>query len=109
MAGLGGWRARRAWVSCRDGAPAIRIDLDWIGLRLVRDDPRRPLYRQLAQIVREASGPALRGRLPTERQWASGLRLARVTVRKALDELAREGVIERRQGAGTFLRPVRPA
>jgi DNA-binding GntR family transcriptional regulator len=41
--------------------------------------------------------------LPTERQFAEDLRMARVTVRKAMAVLERDGVIRRKQGAGTYL------
>jgi DNA-binding FadR family transcriptional regulator len=42
------------------------------------------------------------GRLPTERELAAELDLGRRAVRKALEELQREGLVWRRQGKGTF-------
>lgn len=42
--------------------------------------------------------------LPPEREMAEMTDLSRVTVRKALEELVREGVIEQRQGSGSFVR-----
>ena len=47
------------------------------------------------------------GRLPSERELAAELALSRGTVRSALAELEREGRIERRQGKGAFMAPVR--
>ncbi|MEX0280267.1 MAG: GntR family transcriptional regulator [Arenibacterium sp.] len=42
--------------------------------------------------------------LPPERELAEITDLSRVTVRKALQELVRDGVIEQRQGSGSFIR-----
>ncbi|MEM9247605.1 MAG: GntR family transcriptional regulator [Pseudomonadota bacterium] len=42
--------------------------------------------------------------LPPEREMAEITDLSRVTIRKALEELVREGVIEQRQGSGSFIR-----
>lgn len=41
--------------------------------------------------------------LPPERTLATELGVSRMTLRRAIDELAREGLITRRQGAGTFV------
>ncbi|GAA1537563.1 GntR family transcriptional regulator [Microbacterium ginsengiterrae] len=46
-------------------------------------------------------------RLPTERELAETLEVNRQTVRGALDELEREGVVYRLQGAGTFVSEAR--
>ena len=42
--------------------------------------------------------------IPSERQLALDLRVSRLTVRAALDQLEREGYLVRRRGAGTFVR-----
>ncbi|MXW85916.1 MAG: GntR family transcriptional regulator [Boseongicola sp. SB0673_bin_14] len=42
--------------------------------------------------------------LPPEREIADITGLSRVTVRKAIQELVHEGLIERRQGSGSFIR-----
>lgn len=42
--------------------------------------------------------------LPPEREIAEITDLSRVTVRKAIQELVREGFIEQRQGSGSFIR-----
>lgn len=73
-----------------------------------RLDPNRPtpLYQQLQQVVREAIGNrALRPdeALPPERDLAQTLAVSRITVRKAFDGLVAEGLLTRRQGAGTFV------
>lgn len=65
-----------------------------------------PLYQQLQQAVREAIGrKGLRPdeALPAERDLAESLSVSRITVRKAFDGLVAEGLLTRRQGAGTFV------
>ena len=41
--------------------------------------------------------------IPSERQLSTELGVSRLTVRAALDDLVREGFLERRHGAGTFV------
>ena len=43
------------------------------------------------------------GKLPTESQLAQETGLSLTTVRRAFDELVRQGLVCRRQGAGTFV------
>jgi GntR family transcriptional regulator len=65
-----------------------------------------PLYRQLQRVLREAIHGSLLGpddALPGERELAEEFKVSRVTVRKALDALVGEGLLSRRQGAGTFV------
>ena len=71
-------------------------------------DPRlpTPLYQQLHQAIKEAiSRRALRPAeaLPPERDLAEVFSVSRITVRKAFDGLVAEGLLTRRQGAGTFV------
>jgi GntR family transcriptional regulator len=66
---------------------------------------RIPLYYQLENFLRErimsgAFGPG--ARLPTENELIRQYGVSRITVRQALSALAKEGLIERRQGKGTF-------
>lgn len=42
-------------------------------------------------------------RLPSERELATTYQVNRLTVRRAIDALAAEGLVRRRQGAGTFV------
>ena len=65
-----------------------------------------PLYRQLQRVLREAIQGQVLGpedALPAERELAEDLGVSRITVRKALDGLVAEGLLTRRQGAGTFV------
>lgn len=71
-------------------------------------DPARPapLYQQLQQAVRDAiEQKTLKAdeALPAERDLAEALSVSRITVRKAFDGLVAEGLLSRRQGAGTFV------
>lgn len=68
----------------------------------------RPLYRQLAEALRrEIQLGLLRPgeRLPAELELVERRRVSRTTVRLALAELERAGLIERHAGRGTFVRP----
>jgi GntR family transcriptional regulator len=65
-----------------------------------------PLYQQLHRALRQAIASqqlAPDEALPTERDMAQDLGVSRITIRKALDALADEGLVTRRQGAGTFV------
>ena len=44
-------------------------------------------------------------RLPSERELSERWNVARMTVRRSLDEFLLEGIIERRHGSGTYLAP----
>ena len=77
---------------------------DRIGRLDVRE--HAPLYRQLQKQLREAIQKqvlAPNDSLPAERDLAEDLGVSRITVRKALDGLVSEGLLTRRQGAGTFV------
>lgn len=44
-------------------------------------------------------------KLPTEDQFAQMMGVSRITIRTALNELASEGIVFRKQGKGTFINP----
>lgn len=65
-----------------------------------------PLYQQLQRALRTAIEKrvvAPDDALPPERDLADELSVSRITVRKAIDGLVDEGLLVRRQGAGTFV------
>jgi GntR family transcriptional regulator len=67
---------------------------------------RAPLYQQLQRALRGAiteNRLAADEALPPERDLAEEFGVSRITVRKALDALVAEGLLTRRQGAGTFV------
>lgn len=67
-----------------------------------------PLYLQLAELVRaQIKDGAIRtgDALPSEREFSEAVGISRVTVRKALDVLLREGLLSRRHGSGTYIAP----
>ena len=69
-------------------------------------DGRGPLYRRLQDALRRAIETSILGpqdALPPERDLASDFAVSRITVRKALDGLVAEGLLLRKQGAGTFV------
>jgi len=74
-------------------------------------DPRRPtpLWEQIAARIRVAvaAGELRPGEaLPSVRELARRLRVNPATVAQAYKELGREGFVETRHGAGTFVKEV---
>ncbi|MCS6874668.1 MAG: GntR family transcriptional regulator [Pyrinomonadaceae bacterium] len=69
-------------------------------------DSRIPLYYQLENVLREKiiSGEFEPGqKIPTELELIDQYGVSRITVRQALQALAEEGLIERKQGRGTIV------
>ncbi len=67
-----------------------------------------PLYLQLARKLGDAIHDGrfqVHEALPSERALSDGLRLSRVTARKAIDQLVKEGLIVRRRGSGNYIAP----
>ena len=67
-----------------------------------------PLYLQLADILRQQinEGRITTGEaLPSERELSLSVGISRVTVRKSIETLLREGMLSRRHGSGTFIAP----
>jgi GntR family transcriptional regulator len=67
-----------------------------------------PLYLQLADQIRSRIGDGqikVGDALPSERELSLSGGISRVTVRKALDTLLREGLLSRRHGSGTYIAP----
>lgn len=65
-----------------------------------------PLHHQISTQIKDgiASGKYRRGdRLPSEGQLGESYAVSRVTVRRALQSLQDQGLIERRNGSGTFV------
>src|SRR6185436_21090348 len=65
-----------------------------------------PLYRQIKALLLESlrSGAWRPGEaIPSEMDLASRYKVSQGTVRKAIDELAAENLLLRRQGKGTFV------
>lgn len=70
-------------------------------------DGRGPRYQQLHRYIGAAiqSGEiAPEEPLPPERDMAERAGISRVTVRKAIAQLVADGLVEQRQGAGSFVR-----
>ncbi|MBV8293912.1 MAG: GntR family transcriptional regulator, partial [Mycobacterium sp.] len=77
------------------------------GIGPVNNGAGVPLHRQLFLVLHDeiargalASGAAL----PTEQALCDQFGVSRITVRRALADLAEQGYIERRQGVGSFVR-----
>ena len=75
--------------------------LDANAHKLLRNDLPTPLYHQMFTLLRDRilSGEIPRGsRIPTEFDLAESFGVSRITAKRALDELAAEGLVERRRG-----------
>lgn len=67
-----------------------------------------PLYLQLKRWIEDAvhRGAIRPGdALPSERDLAARVEMSRVTVRKAVQHLVREGILVQRHGSGTYVAP----
>ncbi len=67
---------------------------------------RTPLYYQIYVLIRDKilSGDYTNGTLiPTEKQLEQTFNVSRITVKRALDELAKEGLVSRQRGRGTIV------
>jgi GntR family transcriptional regulator len=68
-----------------------------------------PIYRQIMRQIKDAVAGGRLGigeQLPSQREMAVDLVISPLTVKKAYDELEREGVIQTRRGRGTFVGPL---
>ncbi len=73
---------------------------------LVSTGSELPIYRQIMQQITDAiAGGKLRpgDKLSSHRELASRLVIAPLTVKKAYDELERDGLIRTERGRGTFV------
>lgn len=69
-----------------------------------------PLYKQIKQLIVSKIDAGLwrpGDRISTELRLVDELNASRMTVNRALRELTQEGVLQRRQGSGTFVSPAR--
>ncbi|MEP2781566.1 MAG: GntR family transcriptional regulator [Pseudoruegeria sp.] len=72
---------------------------------------RGPRYLQFHRHISaaiQAGTLAAEDQLPAERDMAERASISRVTVRKAVAQLVSDGLIEQRQGAGSFVRSTAP-
>ncbi|NRD76882.1 GntR family transcriptional regulator [Bacillus sp. BRMEA1] len=73
---------------------------------MMRDEEAIPFYKQLKEKIMDdiEMGKLKHGdKLPSERELAEQYGISRMTARHTLSILEREGVVERRVGAGTFV------
>ncbi len=73
---------------------------------MILDNAQVPLYVQLAELFRQRihKGVWRQGeKLPSLERLADEFSVARVTVRQAIDRLARDGLVSPQRGRGTFV------
>ena len=65
-----------------------------------------PLYEQIVEYLRKdiaANTFGRNGKIPTEAELSEKYGVSRITVRRAVDELVNQGLVEKKQGKGTFV------
>jgi GntR family transcriptional regulator len=81
----------------------------FLSMSLVRRDDRAPLYHQVEELllerIRREGRPGQL--LPTQRELAAEFGTSLITVKRALQEIARRGLLESTRGRGTVV--LRPA
>lgn len=90
------------------GAEGARGAAEGPSLREAREREGVPKYLQLAAILREKivrQEYLPDAQLPTEEQLGREYGVSRITVRGAIDRLAQDGLVLRRQGKGTYALP----
>jgi GntR family transcriptional regulator len=74
--------------------------------KTMRNRNAEPVYKQIQKAIRQRidSGKLRPGNaVPSERELARLHKVSLMTARHALSEMARDGIVERRHGAGTFV------
>ena len=75
-------------------------------LRPLDPNNSQPLYQQVQRVLRDAIERRILGpedALPAERDLAAELAVSRITIRKAIDGLIKEGLLVSRPGSGNFV------
>lgn len=75
-------------------------------MNMLLDNAQVPLYVQLAELFRQRIGKGLwrhGEKLPSLDQLSEEFKVARVTVRQAVDQLTRDGLVSPQRGRGTFV------
>lgn len=71
-----------------------------------KDIKKAPMYAQIRDYLLDGiEGGIWKGdqKLPSENELAEQFQVSRITIKKAMDQLAREGVVYRIQGKGSFV------
>ena len=70
----------------------------------------QPLYKQLEEkIIQDIENGIYRKgqKIPTEKELSQMYDVSRITVRKALEEITKQGILERHAGKGTYVASVK--
>ena len=98
--------SRRAASSSESSSPDPKEGGHQWGHRVVKE----PLYLQVAGVIRSDLLPELKpgDRLTPEVKLAEQFGVSVITIRQALSELVKGGLLERRRGSGTYLASAKP-
>lgn len=77
-----------------------------MGEQVIKHNIVVPLYKQIASIIinRIKNNELKYGeKIPSETELANEFNVSRITIRSAISDLVENGIVERRQGKGTFV------
>lgn len=73
---------------------------------ILTSNTKIPLYKQLKEELKNSikKGILIRGKkIPSETELSEIYKVSRITIRKAIEELVKEGLLLKKQGKGTFV------
>ncbi|MDP2932515.1 MAG: GntR family transcriptional regulator, partial [bacterium] len=85
--------------------PFLKVvaEVDICRMETVQFKEQENVKQELIDMIK--TGPSFpKNKLPGERSLASQFKVSRYTLRGAIDELVKEGLLERNHGSGTFIR-----
>lgn len=93
-------------VECVGDIIESRTAIEEEGEMGVTPDTSQPLYLQIRQIMKEEINRGkyqMDQKMPTEAELCEIYQVSRITIRKAIEDLVKDGTLIRRQGKGTFV------
>src|SRR6478609_5188188 len=100
------WYCRGTNLSTPPGPDWIEMSALAKVLRPLDPNDSQPLYQQVQRVLRDAIDKRILSpddALPAERELATGLAVSRITIRKAIDGLVKEGLLVNKPGSGNFV------
>ena len=74
--------------------------------KLITEQGKSPLYYKIMELIEariEAGEFKASEQIPSELQLCEEFNVSRITIRRAIDELVKKGLLEKKQGLGTYV------